>query len=50
MEQLQNDSGKLYHRVPSEMKGHALHPLNAMKDAEPEVYEKEVAKYARRPH
>lgn len=35
----------LYHRVPDNMKGHILYPLNSLKDKFFDVYEKEVQKY-----
>ncbi len=38
----------LYHRVPEEMRGDILYPLNILKDREPDLYTKEVAKYVGR--
>ncbi len=38
----------LYHRVPYNMKGDILYPLNSLKESMPDVYEKEVKKYAGR--
>ncbi len=35
----------LYHMVPEDMRGDVLHPLNKLKDAHPDIYVKEVAKY-----
>lgn len=35
----------LYHKVPKEMKGDLLYPLNELKDVYPEVYTNEVKKY-----
>ena len=35
----------LYHRVPEQMEGNILYPLNTLKEKNPELYEKESAKY-----
>ena len=40
----------LYHFVPKNLQGHILYPLNQLKEKLPEVYQKEVAKYAGREH
>lgn len=38
-------SPKLYHFVPANMVGDVLHPLNALREIEPRVYDEHVAKY-----
>ena len=38
----------IYHRVPKEMRGEVLFPLNTLKETEPDLYEKESAKYVGR--
>lgn len=38
----------LYHEVPKALVGDILYPLNVLKEKYPEVYQKEVAKYAGR--
>lgn len=35
----------LYHRVPKEMEGNVLFPLNRLKETLPAIYEREVRKY-----
>lgn len=40
----------LYHRVPLEMQGDTLYPLNMLKDKYPEAYEKAIQKYVGREH
>jgi hypothetical protein len=40
----------VYHRVPSEMKGDILYPLNEIKNMYPEMFEKEARKYEGREH
>ena len=40
----------VYHRVPSDLKGHILRPLNDWKEIEPELYASKVAKYVGREH
>lgn len=40
----------LYHRVPHNMSGTILYPLNTLKEIKPEVYRDEVEKYAGRGH
>jgi len=35
----------LFHFVPQEMVGSVLYPLNALRDREPEVWRREIAKY-----
>lgn len=40
----------LFHFVPERMVGTVLYPLNALKDREPEVWRREVAKYEGREH
>ncbi len=35
----------VYHRVPSNMKGSILYPLNALKDIDPELYDLHEKKY-----
>jgi hypothetical protein len=35
----------VYHMKPFDMRGEVLHPLNALKDRYPDVYEKQIAKY-----
>lgn len=39
----------IYHAVPADLKGSVLHPLFALKDLFPEVYESEIKKYADHP-
>ena len=38
----------LYHKVPKEMKGTILYPLNQLRDIFPEIYDAEVKKYEHR--
>jgi hypothetical protein len=38
----------IYHLVPKEMSGEVLFPLNTLKETEPDLYEKESAKYVGR--
>lgn len=38
----------LYHRVPPQLVGDALYPLNMLRESHPDVYQKEAAKYAGR--
>lgn len=40
----------LYHRVPPNLSGSTLYPLNKLKTVLPEVYEAEVKKYTGREH
>lgn len=40
----------LYHRVPEDMKGNILHPLNILKDINPELYLVKAKKYSNREH
>lgn len=40
----------LYHRVPPNLSGDTLYPLNQLKTVLPQVYEAEVKKYAGREH
>jgi len=40
----------LYHRVPKNVRGNILYPLNAIKEIHPEIYEQEVSKYNGREH
>lgn len=35
----------LYHRVPQNMKGETLYPLNRMKDIDPEIFSEHLKKY-----
>lgn len=35
----------LYHKVPEEMKGHVLYPLNRLKDLYPDIYSKRIESY-----
>lgn len=35
----------LYHRVPPQLEGDALHPLNVLREKYPDVYQQEVTKY-----
>jgi hypothetical protein len=38
----------IYHWVPKDMRGEVLFPLNTLKETEPDLYEREVAKYVGR--
>ncbi len=38
----------LYHRVPENMQGSVLYPLNILKEKYPEIYQKQVGKYVGR--
>lgn len=38
----------LYHRVPKNLTGHTLYPLNQLKEIHPDLYTDQVAKYAHR--
>jgi len=38
----------VYHRVPSQLEGNTLYPLNRLKDLYPKLYEQQAAKYAGR--
>lgn len=40
----------LYHRVPKNMQGNVLYPLNLLKEKYPDIYAKEVSKYDNRKH
>jgi hypothetical protein len=40
----------LYHRVPEDMRGTTLHPLNSLKDMHPDLYVEKSAKYKGREH
>ncbi|HET8574815.1 MAG TPA: group-specific protein [Candidatus Paceibacterota bacterium] len=40
----------IYHRVPQNMRGDVLFPLNVLKEKYPEVYDQAAAKYAGREH
>jgi hypothetical protein len=40
----------LYHMVPADMQGNVLHPLNSLKDTNPELYLSEAKKYDDRKH
>jgi hypothetical protein len=40
----------LYHMVPADMRGQALHPLNKLKAEHPDLYMKKSAKYEDRKH
>jgi hypothetical protein len=35
----------LYHRVPKDMRGNTLHPLNQLKKVSPDIYAQKVKKY-----
>lgn len=35
----------IYHRVPKNMRGNILYPLNVLKEIHPDIYKKEVSKY-----
>ena len=35
----------IYHKVPADMSGNILYPLNVMEKINPEIYEKAVKKY-----
>jgi hypothetical protein len=39
----------LYHRVPKEMNGHILYPLNQLKAISPDTYAQQIKKYEDRP-
>ncbi len=39
----------LYHRVPAQMTGDRLFPLNVLKDTHPELYQRHCRKYQARP-
>ena len=40
------DSEKfLYHRVPDNMEGNILHPLNSLRELHPEIYAEQIKKY-----
>lgn len=45
-----SDHYYLYHMVPSDQVGITLHPLNQLKDTQPELYAKKVQKYEGREH
>ena len=38
----------LYHRVPENMRGTTLYPLNQLRDAHPDVYAEAIKKYENR--
>jgi hypothetical protein len=40
----------IYHRVPDNLKGDSLYPLNTIKNIYPDIYANEVSKYAGREH
>lgn len=40
----------VYHRIPADMKGDILYPLNVLKNIYPEMFEKEAGKYEGREH
>lgn len=40
----------LYHRIPADMRGSILYPLNVLKNKHPEVYNEELRKYKGREH
>lgn len=40
----------IYHRVPNNLQGDTLYPLNSLREIYPEVYEREIAKYHGREH
>ena len=40
----------LYHRVPVNMKGQILYPLNVLKESDPDVYVEHIKKYNEREH
>ena len=39
------DQVRVYHRLPEEMRGTTLYPLNELRDREPSAYRDQVAKY-----
>ncbi|MBK8551651.1 MAG: hypothetical protein IPL53_11555 [Ignavibacteria bacterium] len=40
----------LYHRVPKNLRGNVLYPLNTLKEIHPDLYEQQASKYAGREH
>ncbi len=40
----------IYHRVPNNLKGDVLYPLNTLKDIYPDIYDVEAGKYIGREH
>lgn len=38
----------LYHKVPADLKGNIIHPLNELKDIHPELYSSKLKKYENR--
>ncbi|HMS64522.1 MAG TPA: hypothetical protein PKD83_04625 [Ignavibacteria bacterium] len=40
----------LYHRVPQNLKGNILYPLNTLKEIHPVIYEEQIRKYTGREH
>lgn len=40
----------IYHRVPDNLRGNSLYPLNIIKNIYPDIYANEVSKYAGREH
>ena len=44
------NEGKLYHRVPKDMRDNILLPLSGIKDKHPDLYEKILLKYKGREH
>ncbi len=40
----------LYHRVPSDLRGTTLYPLNTLRDTHPDIYNHHMSKYNSREH